>query len=219
MSQIIIGFTTEGNTDVRFLSSIIERTFVEVAFECETQIEIITPIIILEKEKGSFNDQVLTVSKKAYERGAMVVCIHVDADAENDNGVFVDRIKPAFEYVNNSFGGMCKNLVPLIPVQMTESWMLADKELLKEEIGTNTTDHHLGINRSPEAIANPKAIITEAIRIAREPLVKRRRRDLTISELYQPIGQKVFLDLLSNLGSFAKFKEGVREAYRFLSYL
>ncbi len=31
MSQIIIGFTTEGTTDFRFLSSIIMRTFVRSA--------------------------------------------------------------------------------------------------------------------------------------------------------------------------------------------
>jgi len=32
--QVIIGFTTEGKTDVQFLESVIQRSFEDVAFEC-----------------------------------------------------------------------------------------------------------------------------------------------------------------------------------------
>ena len=38
--QLIIGFVTEGTTDHRFLETIIQKTFEDIAFECDNQIEI-----------------------------------------------------------------------------------------------------------------------------------------------------------------------------------
>ena len=46
---------------------------------------------------------------------------------------------------------------------------------------------------------NPKESIEVAIRIAREGYTKRRRKDLTISELYLPIGQALDLEKLDEL--------------------
>ena len=37
--QLFIGLITEGPTDVRFLQSVVERTFIDVAFECENDLE------------------------------------------------------------------------------------------------------------------------------------------------------------------------------------
>ncbi len=220
MSQIIIGYTTEGTTDIRFLSSIIERTFVEIAFECSRQIEVVTPVIYIRKQGGiSFNEQIVKCSKDAFEKGVMVFCVHVDADNSNDTEVYKTHIEPSFQAINNEADGVCKNVVPIIPVQMTEAWMLVDKQLLKDEIGTNLNDTDLGIHREVESIADPKEVITEAIRVARMHLTKKRRKDLTISELYQPIGQKLSLAILDTLPSYEKFKNAVRNAYKFLSYL
>lgn len=221
MSQIIIGYTTEGTTDIRFLSSIIQRTFVEIGFECVMEIEILEPIIYIPKSKNNtFINQILTCSEEAHNNGVMAFCVHVDADSNNDSDVLQTRIDPLLQEIEINISKICKNIVPIIPVQMTEAWMLADKQLLKDEIGVPaSSDAHLGLHRAPETIADPKAIITEAIRIAREPMVRRRRKDLTISELYQPIGQKMSLEMLDALPSYLKFKESVRSAYRKLNYL
>ncbi len=220
MSQIIIGYTTEGPTDDRFLSSVILRTFVEVGFECRQEVEVMEPIIYIEKSKGdSFFQQIVGSSNEAFSKGVMAFCVHVDADSESDMIVVNTRINPLLSEIKFSNEYLCKNIVPIIPVRMTESWMLADKKLLKEEIGTEMSDDELGINRAPENVADPKELISEAIRIARLAIVKRRRRDLTISELYQPIGQKISLDMLEKLSSYSKFKEAVRDAYRNLNYL
>jgi len=220
MSQIIIGFTTEGPTDVRFLSSIIQRTFVEVGFECSKEVEVVEPVIYIVKDKGDhFNEQIIKCCQKAFENGVMAFCIHADADDESDDHAFKFRINPTFEEIRAIKEGICDNLVPLVPIQMTESWMLADKSLLKEEIGTEMNDTQLGLARDPESVNNPKEVIAEAIRIARQSLTRRRRKDLDIGELYQPIGQKISLNKLEKIPSYNKFKEEVRNAYRKLNYL
>lgn len=161
--QLIIGLYTEGPTDVRFLTSIIKRTFEEVSYE--------------------------------------------------------NKIYPAVAMLESSPLSLCKVIVPLVPVRMTEAWMLADKELLKREIGTDKSNQKLGIHRDPEQYADPKEVVINAIRIAREGMTKRRRHELMISDLYLPLGQSINLDALKRLPSYLKFQENVREAFRKLNYL
>lgn len=217
--QITIGFTTEGPTDVRFLESIIQRSFESVAFECKGQIEVL-PVQHIPKQRGDFVDVVIKYAIEADKIGIMVLCVHTDADDTTDEHTFRHKIRPAFAAVNDSLGdGLCKNLVAIVPVQMTEAWMLCDKDLLKAEIGTSKKDEELGIDKFPETYSDPKAAIENAIRSARQNLPKRRRRQLSIMELYSVIGQKISLNSLENLPSYQKFKEALRGAFLKLNYL
>lgn len=47
--QLFIGLITEGPTDVRFLQSVVERTFIDVAFECENDLEPYVKCLTVEK--------------------------------------------------------------------------------------------------------------------------------------------------------------------------
>jgi len=168
-----------------------------------------------------FVDQVVTASRKGIsENGIMILCVHTDADDENDSEVFLNKIVPAQNaIVSKNDIEYCKVLTFVVPVQMIEAWMLADKDLLKRELGTDKTDNELKINKRPEQISDPKLVIEHAIRIARQNLTQRRRNDLAISELYLPIGQKISIKKLDSLPSFQKFKESIRMAFRQLNYM
>lgn len=219
MSNIVtIGLLSEGNTDLRFLSGVIQRTFEDVAFECKGDIEVydIQPLVV---KKSTFVDEVVNAAQLAEEKGIMVLCIHTDADADSHKEVMKHKVIPALERVHKATLPHCKHLVPVIPVQMMEAWMLADKEFLKREIGTNESDVDLGIARKPETISQPKDCIEEAIRIASSHLPKRKRNELTISTLYSPLGQKIRLELLKELPSYQQFVENVRTAYQNLNYM
>lgn len=128
--QVIAGFAAEGNTDFRFLGSIIQRTIEDVATECTGQVEVL-PLQHIKKLNGPFNDMVNEYSKKAHDLGVMILCIHTDADATSDTPVFQNKINPAFGAVLSSPDSVCKNLVAVAPVQMMEAWILADKILLR----------------------------------------------------------------------------------------
>ncbi len=216
--QVTIGFASEGITDVRFLENIIQRTFEDIAFECSGQIEIL-PLQVLPKKRGSFVDVVKGYAADAEARGLMVLCVHTDSDSPTDENSFRNKINPAFQIVQNSTELECKNLVAIVPVQMTEAWMLADCELLKEEIGTDLQNHDLSLHRQPESYADPKQVIMDAITIARSDVTRRRRHELTISDLYLPMGQKMLLSRLDQLQSFRKFREAIRNSFRKLNYL
>ncbi|MFH0994158.1 MAG: DUF4276 family protein [Pseudomonadota bacterium] len=216
--QIIIGLTAEGTTDIRFLESVIQRSFENMAFECSGQVEVL-PVQYIKKESGAFVDTVIKYARHAQAQGIMALCIHADADDSTDTDTFNYKINPAFVTVEKiREPPVCKNLVAVVPVQMTEAWMLSDKELLKAEIGTEKSDIELGLDRLPEAYDNPKHAIESAIRIGQN-FHRRRRHKLTISEPYAPIGQKIGLNTLERLPSYQKFKEAVRGAFINLNYL
>lgn len=219
---IFAGLFTEGSTDVRFLESIVRKTLEDVAFECQGQIETEVKTIEINKTGLGFVEQVLMASKKGIDDyGIMFICVHTDSDDETDKRVIESKINPAIKSLNEqNESEYCKILVSVISVCMTEAWMLADKELLKSEIGTELSNFDLGIHQMIESIPNPKETITNAIRIVQSDLTRRKRnRGLDISELYQIIGQKLELSQLENLESYRKFKDSLKSAFKELGFL
>lgn len=219
--QIFIGLMSEGKTDNRFLFSIVKRTFNEIGFECSGELEILVVPLRSNDAGEKFIDKVFNASKEGYNKfGIMILCVHTDADSESDETVLRYKIEPTKQHlITSNEPELCRIVVSIIPVQMIEAWMLADRDLFKKEIGSNMSDNALQINHHPERFSNPKGVISDAIRIARQSLTKRRRQDLTISDLYQPIGQKISIEKLDVLPSFQKFKSSIREAYRSLNFL
>ena len=221
MAQLFAGLFAEGNTDIDFLQSVVEKTLQAVAFECSGQLDIDVLPIKIEKTDITFTDQVLGAAKKGFDDfGIQIICVHTDADAATSSASYQYKINPAIiELEKQNADDCCKILVAIVPIQETESWLLADKALLKQEIGTDKTDNELKINRLPETISNPKEVIETAIRIAREDLTQKRRRHLSIGDLYLPIGQSVDLDKLEHLSSYRDFKNNVVAAFKQLNLL
>jgi hypothetical protein len=221
MSQLFAGLFVEGTTDISFLSSIVERTLQNVAFDCKGEIDLEVKEIKIDKSGLGFCEQVIMASEKGFsEFGITILCVHSDADNKKLEDTYQNRINQAIDRLKlleaNQY---CKILVAIVPIQETEAWMLADKELLKNEIGTEKSDNDLEINRQPESIARPKEVIENAIRIARENYTRKRRKDLTIGDLYLPVGQAMSLDKLEKLESYRDFKNNVKEAFKTLNLL
>ncbi len=214
--QIFIGYTTEGQTDVLFLEKIIERTFEQIAYECVGDVEPVVWPLKVNKKGLSFSEYALLASQQGVDEiGMMILCIHSDADNASNRTVLNNKIGPAKELINaQNNATTCKIIVPVIPVQMMEAWMLADKDLLKKEIGTTKTDRELKINRMPESISDPKSVIEEAIRIAQQEKTKRKRKNLEIGDIYLAVGQKISLKKLEQLPSYQQFQNDIRQAYR-----
>lgn len=218
---LLTGLFTEGTTDIRFLGSVVKTTLENLAIECSGYIETELEIIKIEKTGLSFNQQVLKAAEKAKnDFEILILFVHTDSDNRDDANVFNTKIIPAVELVHQQADDtVCRKIVAIVPIQMTESWMLADKELLKNEIGIEGSDVDLGLHRNPEEIANPKAVIENIIRISKENQVKRKRnKGLTVSDLYQIMGQKIELAELEKLPSYLKFKNSLIEKLTELNF-
>lgn len=219
--QLFIGFTVEGTTDTRFLKQVIQSVFEETAFQCKTDVEI-EDIRVVDVPKTNFVDTMCNAAKKATEEyGMSILCIHADSDAKTLEDVTAFKFEPLrLAMVDLDGREYCKNIVPVIPIQMTEAWMLADKELLKTKIdAAKKRDQDLGLHRAPESYSDPKQAIVNAIRIAQTGKTKRTRTDLTISDLYEELGQTIKLERLRTLPSFNVFEENVQKAFRLLGYI
>ena len=213
--KILIGFLAEGTTDHRFLGSVIRRTFENIALEFIDPIEILDVAPIHSFVKG-FSEQVADVAQKALNvYGVSVLCVHTDADHHSEEVARENKFKPALKKLESCLD-VCKIIVPVIPVHMMEAWVLADSELFKTQIGSDKSDLELGLHRNPESVSDPKMLIDEAIRIAREGLPKRRRAELKRNDLYQPIGSAISLVKLEALSSYRAFCYEVRIAYKSL---
>ena len=56
---ILAGLFTEGTTDVRFLSSVVERTLVDVVFDCAGEFETKLVVIMINKSGLKLQDLLL----------------------------------------------------------------------------------------------------------------------------------------------------------------
>lgn len=217
--QLYIGYTGEGTTDKRFLVEIISNTFAEVALDCRNDISI-EEIVLVNVEKNKFVEMMTEASKKTFEEGLSVLCIHADADKKTSKDIYANKFTPLFDNLSRLDNKLyCKNIVPIIPIIETESWMLADKELLKARINAKgKTNSELGIERQPESYADPKTVIENAIRLAQQDKPKR-RQNLKIADLYEELGQAIKLDQLRTIPSFRDFENNVRRIFIQLGYL
>ena len=214
MRQLFIGLVAEGTTDVRFLKNVINRSVLELSWQCDNQVEIYDVREI--KVKGdSFTEKMLAASRRACKEGLDALCIHVDADARSAEMVMQHKFAPFFDALNAmAKEECCKHIVPTVPIQMIESWMLADKELLKRLINAEgKSDVDLGIEKAPEAYSDPKSTIENAIRTATAGQSKKRRMQITISDLYELLGNSLQLEKLRTIPSFQGFERNVLRVF------
>jgi hypothetical protein len=220
MNTIVIGLYTEGETDERFLLNLIPRILEEIIAERNGFLDVFPLFTIKVPKIGDRAKEIKMAAQNA--EGCTILIIHSDADDETDKYAFQERIKPGFELVKQADEEvLCKNLVAVIPVQMTEAWMLADKEALQEELGTDKTFQELSLTfslKQTEKIADPKSKIQEIIRIAFKDYPTRRKK-FNIGSLYSPLGQKVNLKILEQLPSYLKFKENLANTLINMNYL
>jgi len=217
--QLFIGLISEGTTDTRFLFSVVERTIDELILKFGGKVEI--NIEELKKDSGKkFVNQIVDANLAHQKENFInILLVHSDADYKDDSKVLNEKFIPLFENIKLNDELMCKEIVPVIPIYMIESWMLADIDLFLYEISTNKTKSELGLNGNPETFTNPKNKIKEALHIINQEKPKKRRKDLQINDLYQIIGQKIEIDKLINLNSFDKFYKQVSESLQKLNYI
>lgn len=203
--QLFLGYTFEGTTDKVFYKSIIERTISDILCSYSNKdVEIVlTPF---NKNGETFVEQSVNSIKKGYiENSIDIFYIHSDADASTIDTVIKNKFEPLYREASSIEEIKKCKIIPIIPIYMTESWMLADFDLFKKEISTTKTKAQLSLSGNPEQFTDPKLKIIEALRITNSELPKKRRKDLTISDLYQIISQKIEINKLMTLNSFKEF--------------
>lgn len=224
--QLFIAFTGEGSTDSRFLGNIIKREIISIIInECSKELEVEDIIILSTSKIGkTFDEYFVDAVKDALNSGACLLIVHTDSDKDSYEERIAHKFVPAMEALRKSEDSDIRDyeqyIVPIIPIRMIEAWMLANKSIFKEEVGTTIPDFDLGITGDPERMSDPKHKINNALKIAKERSHRNRRLNIDdISELYTPLSNKIPFDDLHRLNSYNKFADNLRKALRALGYL
>lgn len=209
MSVLVLGLYAEGPTDHDFLPPVIRRTAERLLAgygrgEVETDVRVVQLFSEQRRDRGES-----IVHAARYAVGYHALIVHADADEPNSQRAWDERYYPGYLLVQQVNERICKQLLPIIPIQTIEAWLLADYRALLEEIGTDMRARDLGIPERPrqvEGISRPKERLKQAVRIANDER-SRRHRSTDISFLYEPMGNNISLEKLGNVPSYQKFEE------------
>ncbi len=214
----------EGSTDHRFLNSVAQRTASRIlqlnsmSVVDVPELQIINPRLNMTQE-----DQIFNAALAAH--GHHLLLVHADADARSLEAAWSERIEPGMGRAleaSNEGAKVCDKIVPVIPVRMTESWMLADPATLISVIGTRISLNDLSLPTSPsqvERITHPKDKLGEVVKIALKGRSRRRRRERNIGRLYEPLARRIDLDRLERVPAFRKFRTDLTQVLRELHFI
>ena len=206
MSVLILGLYPEGPTDARFLPIVMQRTAERLLSLRGLRVTDVLDVAVVRPRALRRAEAIVEAAGLAF--GCHALFVHADANARAPARALSERIEPGLSLLGQSAEPACKITVPLVPVQATEAWLLADAAALCAVIGTDIDQTELGLPTSAagvEAIARPKDALDDAVRkaLAVRP---RRRRLLVLGQLYEPVARRLRLERLSQLPSFLRFE-------------
>jgi Domain of unknown function (DUF4276) len=218
--RLALALYGEGNTDDRFLTLIIQRTSRMILAEyrkSNVSVASVEAVKLFEK-KQTREENILQAARQASRYQALI--IHSDADYPSYHKALKERILPGFHLVQRSTEGVCEKLIPIIPIQAIEAWMLADYEVLCAEIRTDLSAQELGIPekaKQVESISKPKLRLNEAVSKVNKQLRPHQRIDVNF--LYEPLGSKVRLERLNQLSAYQQFVNDLTDTLKSLNLI
>ncbi|SRR6266487_364167 len=218
--RLVLALYGEGNTDDRFLTLIIQRTSRKILAEYRNSNVSVAPVepIKLFEKKLTRKENILQAARQASRYQALIV--HSDADSPSHHKALKERILPGFQLVQQSKEAVCEKLLPIIPVQAIEAWMLADYEVLCAEIRTDLSIRELGIPeraKQVESISKPKRRLNEAVSKVNKQL--RPHQKIDVDSLYEPLGSKIRLERLGQLSAYQQFVNDLTDTLKSLSLI
>lgn len=202
MANLALRLYAEGPTDERLLSKR-GRGVADVLP--------VEPIDLTNVPRGlNRAERILEAARRA--AGSHLLIIHADADRQSRSAVLQTRFKRGEDLVRRAHQegqGVCDRLIPIIPVRMTEAWMLADSRALVAEVGEHPSRGLPNLPTNPRAIEaerDPKQVITTAIRQARS------HHQVSLGEIYEPLARRLDLATLDRLPAFGIFVDDLTKA-------
>lgn len=214
MRYIGLALYAEGPTDYAFLPPLLLRLATELC-ACEGRSAVdFSPVEPLNhpREADELPREQRIVHAAERHRGAwQILFVHADADSD-PRAARAERVDPALRALGEAFGGEGLG-VGVIPVRMTESWLLQDGDALRAVLGTTLSDKDLGLPPSPRAVESaldPKSLLDGAFRRSR-PSPRRLRQGM--APMLAALGEQVSLQRLEALPSFAALRDDLRSAF------
>jgi hypothetical protein len=220
---------TDGNTnkDFNFLPQVILRTTENILLRhgrSSSEIDVQLPYFRSKKETGvaELDQSILSVAREIFGYHALI--IHSDGDDRGYEKTLVERFQPGKNLVlaaKNMREDVCVDLVPIIPVRMTEAWMLADPDALCTVLGTKTAAAMLGTPVQAKLVErelDPKAKLKLAIKAAYPGLSSRGEQRFR-QKIFQELGSQISLKRLHEVPSYQFFVRELTDTLLTLNFI
>lgn len=211
MMTLVMALYAEGRSDERFLPTVIQRTTQNLLDQKGSDnIYALEPFVLDDstlKQRPTQSERILEAARTT--NGYHMLIIHADADAPTAERALRERVQPGVEQVQQAFEAqeaVCANIVPIIPVRMTEAWMLADPQALQAVIDTNTdiADFQLPERvHQVESLTHPKQTLQQVVH--RVMAGRRRRRKFEMATVYEPLARHIRLERLQGIPAYQQF--------------
>lgn len=220
MKNVAMALYAEGTTDLLFLPEVIRRTAQQNLNKSDQQYIDVKPVDLISFRKiGMKQDEcILHAARRASNYNILIV--HADADHRTADRALKERFYPGYLLVQQAEEDICRCVLPIVPIQMTEAWMLADPETLRATLGTSKSAQELGVPSKPklvEADSDPKQ--TLKMIVSKVNTHRSRRQHLDVNTLYTLLGRKVDLSRLKDVPAYQRFVLDLANAFRTINLI
>lgn len=209
MSSLWFGFYGEGKRDYGFLQPLIQRILDLML----PQVDIFLLTIELSEKGLSQTEKIKQVAQKA--NGYNFVIFHLDADASDTEKAYQERFLPGYQQLDPLDKHLNRDLIPLIPVRMTDAWLLVDAVALNNVIQPQADLRTLGVPEHPqqiESISDPKSIFDATIR-------QSKISPLSLPDIYDNLAAEINLARLEQVPAYQEFKTRLIQTLKEQHYL
>jgi len=149
-----------------------------------------------------------------------ILIIHADADHRTADRALKERFYPGHSLVQQSAEDVCRCVLPIVPIQTTEAWMLADPKALKAALGTSPKALNLGLPSKAKLVetdSNPKQ--TLKMIIGKANIHRPRHRHIELNSLYAILGRTIDLSLLRNVPAYQRFGDDLESTFKAINLI
>jgi Domain of unknown function (DUF4276) len=202
----------EGPGDALFLRPLLLRLCETTAADAQEPVEVPDVIDLGDKAEHQSRprDERIASAARAAEGAWIVLFIHADADARDARTAIAERVQPAIDRLAADLGAN-KQAIAVVPIRMTEAWLLADLDAFRSVLGTTLDVDALGLSKvvahGAERVTDPKALVRQAIAVA-----KPRARAAQVASYRARLGEAASLERLRHLFAFQALERDFRAA-------
>lgn len=209
----------EGSTDALFLAPLLRRLREDAAAQVRARVEVPDTLVLEDAPRDRVlpRDERIERAARAAQGAWGVLFIHADADGREPEAALRERVQPAVARLAGLLGAR-QQAVAVVPVRMTEAWLLADADALRKATGSLLDDTALGLDealrRGPERVREPKVVLDAAL-VRAGPRLRPAQRAGCIARM----GEEVSLPRLRHLAAFQRLETDLHAAMSHMGML